>query len=207
MIVRPVLAIAGVVLLTGCSGSDAGRASSSPPLSTRTATVTQTRAPDIQPIATGPTTAAVAASCPFVGQSFVRDTIGMRLGRITALRSGGRTVGCRFYALQGSSLSASEHLPGPRQPAVEITTSRYASTTAAHNAFVRIAQRGTNLQPVQLGGGVTGVCFQTDFYPKDRGADWACATNQGGIAVLVRTVVTAPALNAKLVTERVLHGL
>jgi hypothetical protein len=143
--------------------------------------------PDTRPIATGPTWAATAPSCPFAGRTFVRDTMGMRLGRITVLRSGGRTVGCRFYALQDSPLHAKEHLPGPNQPAVEIVTARYASPVAAHNAFVLRAGQGRHSARTDLGRTV-GLCFQTPFYPKDHGTDWACAASLGHVEVLVRSV-------------------
>lgn len=174
---------------------------------TRTTTAGHTVAPPADPVASAPTIAAPASACPFVTAAFVRNAIGMRLGRITVLRSGGRTVGCRFYALQGSSLHASEHLPGPHQPAVEIATARYASATAAHNAFVRIADRGSNPQQVDLGGGIVGVCFQTAFDPADHGTDWACATSRNRTSLVVRTVVTSPALDARLVTTQVLHAV
>lgn len=127
----------------------------------------------------------------------------MRLARITVLRSGGRTVGCRFYALQGGPLHQSEHLPGPNQPAVEIVSSRYSSATAAHNAFVLLAQKGTNLQQATIVGQTMGLCFQTDFYSKDKGSDWACTFSNGTTLVLVKTVVTSPALNAILVSRAI----
>ncbi|WP_375503587.1 hypothetical protein [uncultured Jatrophihabitans sp.] len=139
-------------------------------------------------------------------QSFVRNTIGMRLGRITQLRAGGRTVGCRFYAYQGGALHASEHLPGPNQPAVEITTQRYASSTAAHNAFVLRAGRSASVTQTDLGG-ATGLCFQNEFDPQDKGADWACTTNKAAVLVLVRTVDTTGTFNTALVLKTVLRAV
>ncbi len=193
------------IALSACTSATRPAAPQS--VTSRTSTTIHTGAPSTRPVQSGPTVAAVAARCPYVGTSFVRDTIGMRLGRVTVLRSGGRTVGCRFYALQGSPLHASERLPGPHQPAVEISTQRYPSAAAAHNGFVRIAEAGSNPQQVALVGGVVGVCFQTDFDPADHRADWACAANRGSIAVVVRTVVTSPALDARLVTARVLNAI
>jgi hypothetical protein len=119
----------------------------------------------------------------------------MRLERITVLHSGGRVVGCRIYALQDSPLHTSEHLPPANQPAVEVKLTRYRSPLAAHNALVAVARAGTNQQTAQLHG-TTGDCFQTDFYPKDHGQDWACAWAVGTTVVLVRTVVVTPALSA-----------
>ena len=104
--------------------------------------------------------------------------------------------------LQNSPLHESEHLPPANQPAIEIATKRYASAIAAHNAFVKTALRGTSPQQARFGG-TTGVCFQTDFYPRDHGADWACAWSVGTTSVLVRTVVTTPALNAILVARAI----
>jgi hypothetical protein len=116
-------------------------------------------------------------------------------------------VGCRFYALQDSPLHESEHLPGPHQPAIEIVTVRYPSTIAAHNAFVRLSEKGRNVQQASIVGQAPGLCFQTDFYPKDDGLDWACAFSKGDVMVVVRTVVTSPALNAILVARAVAKNL
>ena len=145
-----------------------------------------------------------AHACRYAQTPFVRNTIGMRLGRITALRSAGRTVGCRFYALQNSPLHASEHLPGPHQPAVEIVTRTLPSARAARDAFILLSQKGTNAQRAQLGRRV-GVCFQTDFYPKDHGKDWACAANVGRTEVVVRTVDTTGTFSTAAVTKAVLR--
>jgi hypothetical protein len=201
---RTALALLALMLVAGCTSHGPATPSAA---ATRTTTHTRTVTPSDGPVASGPTVAVTASRCPFAAQDFVHDSIGMRLGRITVLRSSGRAVGCRFYALQDSSLHSQEHLPGPGQPAVEIVTQRYPSATAAHNGFVRVARTGTNPQRVALGGGRVGVCFQTDFYAPDRGADWACAGSSGPVAVVVRTVVTSPALDVKLVTQRVLDGV
>ena len=52
-----------------------------------------------------------------------------------------------------------------------------------------------------------GVCYQTDFYPKDKGKDWACAFQVGTLAVVVKTVVVSPALNVVLVAREVARRL
>jgi hypothetical protein len=131
----------------------------------------------------------------------------MRLGRTTLLRSGGRTVGCRYYAIQGTALHDSEHLPGPDQPAVEVTTQRYATVTDAHNAVVRTADKGTNPQQVDLGNGLIGVCFQTQFDAKDHGRDWACAVNKGTVELVVRSVDTTGTFSTSTLTTDIVHGL
>jgi hypothetical protein len=183
------------LLLLACTSSG----DPTPTPSTRVETVirTATDTPSIgptAPVSTGPTTAATAASCPLLPAQEAADRVGMRLERITVLHSGGKVVGCRFYALQNSPLHNSEHLPGPNQPAIEIETVRYSSAIAAHNAFVLEARRGTNPQQARIGH-TTGVCFQIDFYKHDKGQDWACAFNLGDTKVSVRTVVVSPALN------------
>lgn len=184
-------------MLAACtsSGSSGARVSSA---HTRTATPSQNGVP----VDGGPTRAVTAPSCPFVASHFVHYTMGMRLGRLTVLRSGGRTVGCRFYALQGSF--ANEHLPGPRQPVVEITTRQFVTTTGAHNAFVSLGTASKTVERADLGR-TTGVCFQADFYPKDHGADWACAASVGRTEVVVRTVDTTSSLNTATVTRAVLR--
>jgi hypothetical protein len=145
----------------------------------------------------------VAPSCPWLDQQAAADRVGMRLERITVLRSDGHVVGCRFYALQNSPLHNSEHLPGPHQPAIEITTTRYANAAAAHNAFVVLARRGRSVEQAKIGAGAVGLCFQTAFYPRDHGRDWACTTSLGDTLLVVRTVVVTPALNVIEVSQRV----
>lgn len=174
--------------------------------STQTRTVTPSLGPTA-PISTGPTKAVTAAKCPFLGRQVAADRVGMRLARITVLTSGGRTVGCRFYALQNSPLHESEHLPGPNQPAIETTLTRYASAAAAHNAFVVIARRGTNQQQARITGSTVGVCHQINFYRNDKGRDWACAFSLAKTVVVVKTVVTSPALNAVLVAREIAKKL
>lgn len=169
-------------------------------------TATRTETPVVRstaPISTGPTRAAAAPSCPWLDEQAAADRVGMRLERITVLRSSGHVVGCRFYALQNSPLHVSEHLPGPHQPAIEITTTRYPSATAAHNAFILLADKGSNEQRARLGDGDVGLCFQTAFFPRDHGRDWACTVNLGSTVLVVRTVVITPALNVIEVSRRV----
>jgi hypothetical protein len=117
----------------------------------------------------------------------------MRLARTEILVNAGRTTGCRFYALQTSPLHSSERLPGPDQPVIEVTSSRFRSANAARAALVRLAREGTDVQRAQAAG-AAGVCFQQAFYPPDRGRDWSCAFAQASAVVLIRTVVTSPAL-------------
>jgi hypothetical protein len=201
-----VLLTASAALLAACTG---GGSTPTAPASTRTDVITvppSSTAPTA-PVSSGPTTAHAASSCPFVAQEFVHQTMGMRLGRVTVLRSGGKVVGCRIYALQGGSLHVSENLPGPKQPAVEILTQRYPSSTAAHNAFVLRADKGTNPQQVEVAKGLTGVCFQNAFDPKDHGTDYACAVNHGPIEVVVRTVDNTGTFNTAAVTKAVLRAL
>jgi hypothetical protein len=200
--VRVLAVLTAATLLTGCTSSG----SPTTPVTTRDTTITHSSSADQDPIATGPTSVAAAPSCPFVDQNFVHYTIGMRLGRITILRSGGRTVGCRFYALQNSYLHDTEHLPGPRQPVLEITTQRYRFAVAARNAAIRLASSNRNAQQQPIGP-ITAVCFQTDFYPKDHGQDWACAANVDSTEVVVRSVDTTGTLSTATVTRVVLRNV
>jgi hypothetical protein len=167
---------------------------------TKTSTATSTI--DMRPVDTGPVKATTATRCPVIDRQFAADTVGMRLAKITVLRSTGKLVGCRIYALQNSPLAVSEKLPPANQPAVEITFTRYRSAAAAHNAIVVAANKGTNPQQAAFGK-TTGVCFQLDFYKKDHGRDWSCAYSSGDTLVQVKTVVVSPALNAILLTRRV----
>ncbi len=197
-------AIAAPLVLLGACTSSGDPA----PDVTNTQTVVGTRtqpAGPVRPVPTGPTTAARAASCPLVPTQMAANRVGMRLERITVLHSGGKVVGCRFYALQNSPLHNSEHLPGPNQPTIEVETARYASPIAAHNAFVLDARRGKNPQQAKIGS-TTGVCFQIAFYKPDHGRDWACGFSLGTTKITVRTVATA-SLDAISLTRAVARNV
>ena len=144
-----------------------------------------------------------AHSCPLASATSVRNTMGMRLGRITRLKALDIS-GCRFYALQDSSLHTSEHLPGPKQPVLEIVTDRYPSAVEAHNGVVFTARSGHNPQRVMVGK-IEGACFQTNFYPKDHGQDWACAANKQRITVVVRSVDTTGTFGTATILRAVLR--
>ncbi|HZY77189.1 MAG TPA: hypothetical protein VFE40_12795 [Jatrophihabitantaceae bacterium] len=162
--------------------------------------------PDASPVDVGPTTSA-PGSCRLLSERTVAGDVGMRLARVTVQRAGGKQVGCTFYALQhptsecGPSCLAGEHLPGPHQPAVQLLLTRYASTTAAHNAMVRTAEAGRGAQQVGVGGGRIGLAYQIAFYRKDHGRDWACAFNVGSTLAEVRTVTTRTSFNAVAVAK------
>lgn len=213
MCVRVVVSLAVSLVGTATALTSLGACTSgagSPAPTTRTVVrtvVDSPSAPVVPPISTGPTKAAAAAKCPYADEQSTANRVGMRLARITVLRSGGRVVGCRFYALQGSPLSTSEHLPGPHQPAVEIETFRYPSDVSAHNAFVRASERGRNVQQASIVGQAPGLCFQINFFAEDHGTDWACSFSKGKAMAIVRTVVTSPALNAVAVARAVASKL
>ena len=179
------------LVLTGC-----GAGGASAPASTSVSTIVKTINPSTPaPVATGPlntaaVTAATAASCPLLTIDSAADTVGMRLARIEVLSQGQTPAGCRFYALQGSALSASEHLPGPDQPALEINVARYANPTTARNAAVAVALAGTHQEVVSLTGGVQGDVFQTAFDPTDGANDWVLVYNNGATLVTVKTAVS-----------------
>lgn len=204
---RALALLALVPVAAGCTS--VGQAPVPAPTVTRTQTRTSTTtaAPAASPIDTGPTTAAVAPACPWLDEQATADEVGMRLARSTVLRSGGRVVGCRFYALQDSPLHTSEHLPGPHQPAVEITTQRYRAARDAHNAFVLAARHGSDVLRAEVAPGNVGLCFRTDFYARDDGRDWACTFSVERTVVTVRTVVISPALNVIEVARRVARAI
>jgi hypothetical protein len=205
--------LGALAVLSACtSGSGGGTTAPSTIVQTQVITQTPSSSPVkiVRPINTGPTTAATANACPFLDEQSAADKVGMRLAKITVLRSDGKAVGCRFYALQHPNAScdasclAKEHLPGRRQPAIEIETYRYPSAKDAHNGFVRMSEKeGTNFSQVAIVGQAPGLCFQTHFYGKDKGADWACAFSKGTTAAVVRTVVTRGTLSATVVARAV----
>lgn len=184
------IAITVAAVTVGCT------APNRPPApSTEYSTTTITEAPGtVGPISSGPTTAATARSCPFIAKESAAARVGMRLDAIRVLSSGGRVVGCRFYPLGHPNAQCdaacldNEHLPPTSQPAIEISSARYTSAADAHNEVAMLGTAGTNPQQRQIASGVIGVCYQTDFYLKDRGKDWGCAFSRDAVVVVVRTV-------------------
>jgi len=189
-----VLAVLTVIALTaGCSSSDPGFVVATPTGS----------GPHAGPGKLGPVHEVPAGSCPLARADFVRNTMGMRLGRLTRLHGAG-VSGCRFYALQNSPLHTSEHLPGAKQPVLEILVRRLPTAVEAHDAVVLLARTGANVHRVHLGH-TTGACFQTHFYPKDRGKDWACAASVRRTVVVVHSVDTTGTFGTATVTRAVLR--
>lgn len=193
-----VLIAAAAVLLAGCAPSRARPGATY----TQTRTEILTAPASVAPVAAGPTTTA-AGTCPLLSKTTVADDLGMRLDKENVLTSGGQPVGCEFFAIQDSPLATSERLPGPNQPVLRITSTRYASAVQAHNAMVLAAQTGINTQQITVKPGNVGLAFQTEFDPQDQGTDWACAFTSGTTLVLIHTVVTSPALNAIEVAQAV----
>jgi hypothetical protein len=205
------LVLGGCLLFGACTGSP-GKAPSSTPLPTPTVTVTQTRPVPTTPVDDGPTTSA-DGTCTLLPRRTVHNDVGMRLGRVTVQRAGGKQVGCTFYALQHptaqcpASCLAGENLPGPHQPAVQLAISHYAGTTAARAAMVRLATAGTNPQQVDVGGGRVGLAYQIDFYRKDHGKDWACAFNLGSTLAVIKTVTTGTSVSVATVARHLAKAL
>lgn len=195
--------LVAALALGACTGPSDPTAPTTP---TVTRTVTSHTIVNPTPIVAGPTTSA-AGTCRLLDTQQVAHAVGMRLARVTVQRSGGHQVGCRFYALQNSPLAVSERLPGPKQPAVQVTISRYPSATAAHNAMVLAADAGTNPQQVKIQPGNIGLAYQTRFYPKDAGRDWACAFTAGPVLAVIETVTTRTSFNAVTVAKQLVTEL
>ena len=201
---RAIILVAALLLLSACRAV--------PPAPTpATTTVTRTEVvsappPDPVPVRTGPTAAADAPACPLLPTQTAANDVGMRLARLQVLRVAGAVSGCRFYALQGSPYSSSEHLPGPNQPAIAIDVIEYASAVAAHNAMVLRARAGTGAHQVSLPTGQVGIVYQTDFDPADHGRDWACAVARGTTLTVVTTAVSRTSVNAVSLAGDVLRS-
>jgi len=127
------------------------------------------------------------------------EDVGVRIGRITVQSSAGRTVGCRFHADQDPAYRASEHLPGPNQPVLQIASTRYRDPPSAHNAMVRLARAGANAYTANLAPGIEGISFQTRFDPADGGTDWAYTFRKKNTVVIVTTIQRDTAFDARSV--------
>jgi hypothetical protein len=175
-----------------------------------TSTIDRTQTRTITPSAAGtgpldvrPTAVADAHNCPLLEEQAAADMLGMRLARIEVLRQGGTTIGCRFYALQGSPLATSEHLPGPNQPVVQITSSAFADTHAAYYALARLADAGTDQAQYPIRVGIIGVAFRTGLDPSDGAKDWAVAFNKSSTLVVVKTAVIDTSADALAIARSV----
>lgn len=151
-----------------------------------THTVTPSAAPT-GPVDTRRAIATPAADCPLLSATDAAQLGGMRLARIERLTRGTSVIGCRFYAIQGSALAASEHLPGPNQPVIEIASARYADDVSAHNALARTADKGTDQNQYPIASGVVGVAYRTTFDPEDGPRDWAVGFAKKTTLVIVST--------------------
>lgn len=154
------------------------------------------------PVDAGPTTTTDAV-CPLLDTPSAAEDVGVRMGRVVVLESGGQPVGCRFYADQDPAFKTSEHLPGPNQPVLQIVSARYGDSTAAHNAMVRLAEAGTNAHQDNLGGGVEAISFQIRFDPADGSQDWAYTFRKGVTVVVVKTAQRDTSFDARAVATAV----
>jgi hypothetical protein len=199
---RAASALLGCVLVLGGCSSARGGESTAPATSPIGATASSPKPSRSTPRAPTPTTSR-DASCPFLDTDSAASAVGVRMGRTSVLSSAGRIVGCRFYADQDPSYRASEHLPGPNQPVLQIVANRYANSTSAHNAMVRLAEAGTNAYQAALSPSVEGISFQTRFDPADGNRDWAYTFRKGTTVVVVTTVQRDTAFDARAVASAI----
>jgi hypothetical protein len=160
------------------------------------------------PERTGPvdTRRAVASDtpgCPLLSATDAAQIGGMRLARIQTLKRGTSVIGCRFFAIQGSWLAQSEHLPGPDQPVIEIASTRYVSGLAAHNALARVSTKGSDQNQYNVTADVVGVAYRVAFDPADGPRDWAFGFSKGTTLVVVRTATNVTSQIARDIARAV----
>lgn len=188
------LAVLGAVVACGTASTSSSTLAPQPVTSV-------VRTPDPDPTSPAAVTERPAADCPYLAKEEAAADTGFRLDRMTVLVQRSAIVGCRFYPLQHQTAQcdqacvSAEKLPPGDVPGVEVRLYRYRTVVDAHNAFVRIAEAGTTLEQFEVRPGDIGLCYRTTVWTQDRGTDWACAFSTGSTAVVVRTVVTAPAAN------------
>jgi hypothetical protein len=177
------------VLIAGCTKT--GEATSGDRTVVTTTTLTPSRPPNAPsgPLPAGPTTAAA--------------DVGVRMGRVAVLSSAGKPVGCRFYADQDPQFKASEHLPGPNQPVLQIVSTRYTDPTAAHNGMVKLAEAGTNAHQDDLNSSTEAISYQVRFDPADAGQDWAYAFRKNTTVVVVTTAQRDTSFDARAVASAI----
>jgi hypothetical protein len=202
-VVRPALVLVLTsVLIAGCTQT--GEATSGDRTVVTTTTLTSSRPPNAPggPLPARPTTAADGA-CPLLATPAAAADVGVRMGRVAVLSSAGKPVGCRFYADQDPQFKASEHLPGPNQPVLQIVSTRYTDPTAAHNGMVRLAEAGTNAHQDALNSSTEGISFQVRFDPADAGQDWAYAFRKNATVVVVTTAQRDTSFDARAVAAAI----
>ena len=190
-----ILFAAAAALLAGCTAT--GGATSVETIHT---TTTETLTPSAPPTGAIPAGAVTEAegSCPLLDVAIAAADEGVRMGRVVVLSAGGAPVGCDFFA--DPAWAASEHLPGPTQPVLAVSTARYADATAAHNAMVSNAGAGGDPHAATVKA-LTGISYQTTFDPADGAKDWAFAFSSGSTLVTVLTAQSDAELDARLVAS------
>jgi hypothetical protein len=169
---------------------------------TRTSTIPVPTPTSTGAISSGPVTSA-DGTCPYLDSSGAADALGIRLGRQAVLSASGQPIGCQFFATTDPSFVASEHLPGPNQPVLQISSSRYTDATSAHNAMVAIGTAGGSAHSATVAGGITGVAYQTTFDPTDGALDWAFVFAKASTVVTVLTAQSDSELDAQVVAGQI----
>ncbi|MCW2497901.1 hypothetical protein [Jatrophihabitans sp.] len=193
------LALALAAALAACTPSNPTITTSSTSTSIVKTTIPPTG--NTGPVSTAKVTEKTASSCPYISLDAAHNDAGYRLERITRLSQDGKLVGCRFYPLEHPNAQcdavclAGEKLPPGNVPGVDILSTKYTNANNASNAFIKLAEAGTDYQREEIAPGNTGLCFRTTVWTKDNGRDWACTFSKGATMVVIRTFVTDPALN------------
>jgi hypothetical protein len=196
----PVLALSGLVLV-GCGHSGTGPATTVQVTTTHTVS-TPAPASATAAIDPGPVTSA-SGNCPIIDEPTAADALGIRMGAQSVQSAGSTVVGCEFFPTTDPAFVASEHLPGPNQPVLQITSSRYPTPGAAHNAMVAIGTAGGSAHSAGITGGITGISYQTTFDPSDGAQDWAFVFATGSTVVTVLTAQSDVELNARTVAGEI----
>ena len=210
------IAVAVALLAGGCTSS---HIAPTPTTSVRTITSTAThtvspgRAFQPAPVTTvapypangKPPKGEVVKTCPYIKGGLdseptsgpnVAEIEGDRVGRITVLTRY-HPVGCRFYFSYDYGQLAHEAV-------ADILPSTFANHTAAFNAMVLTAAKGTNNQAVPgFVKGLTGIRYQTRFFGPDGRRDWAFVFVKGRVMVVVHTQQDNVALNAQLLAAAI----
>jgi hypothetical protein len=196
-------ALALATCATACtSGSSAG------PTRTVDVTTTQTLTapgPSVTPTAAisgGPVVSATG-NCPYLDEDAAAGALGIRLGRQAVLTVAHTPIGCQFFATTDPQFVASEHLPGPNQPVLQIASSKYANATIAHNAMAATGSAGGNAHTVSVSAAIVGVAYQTRFDPTDGASDWAYIFATGSTVVTILTAQSDSELDAQVVAGQI----
>jgi hypothetical protein len=90
---------------------------------------------------------------------------------------------------------------------VQIATTIFRDSVAAHNALVRLANAGTDPAQYTIRSDIVAVAFRTRFDPADGARDWAVGFSAARTLVVIKTAVNNTSADALTIARIVLSKI